>query len=89
MQQIFNYFLFYPPDGSPGKNGGALKIACFAFRFLALFIVSAYSGVLISFLAVRQPRIPFQNLQEFIKDGTYLMGARTSQYTYTYFAVRL
>lgn len=52
-------------------------------------MISAYSGVLISFLAIRQPQIPFQTLEEFVKDGSYIGGARKGVYVHEHFKVNL
>ncbi|XP_053593783.1 glutamate receptor ionotropic, kainate 2 [Microplitis demolitor] len=49
----------------------SLRIAYFSMFISALVISAAYSAALISFLTVSTDNMPFNNLDEFIEDGTY------------------
>lgn len=66
--------------GSQEFKNSSFRVACFSFRFLALFIIPSYSAVIISFIAVRIPHIPFQNMDEFFKDGTYKLASQNGNF---------
>lgn len=50
-------------------------------------VSAAYSAVLISFLAVRTPVLPFSDLHGFLEDGTYKLSVVTGNAEYDYFKV--
>lgn len=46
----------------------------FMLRIPPLYLVFAYSGVIISFITVRIITLPFQDLDGLIQDGSYKLG---------------
>lgn len=53
----------------------------------ALVMIAAYSGALISFIAVEQPRLPFKSLAELVRDGSYRILVSRDTASYRYFEV--
>lgn len=45
----------------------------------ALFLVPAYSAVLLTFMIVPIVKLPFTDMQSFVQDGTYKLGFSTQQ----------
>lgn len=43
-------------------------------RLAALFIVPAYSGAILSFILHPVVKLPFNNVKEFVEDGSYQLG---------------
>jgi hypothetical protein len=54
---------------------------------VGVVLLASYSGALISFLAVKHTVLPFETLQELVRDGTYKFYL-TSGDLLTYFRVR-
>lgn len=67
----------------------SLRIAYFSMFISALVISAAYSAALISFLTVSTDNMPFNNLDEFIEDGTYKFLVLKDSADYDLFSVRL
>lgn len=63
------------------------RIACYTIRILAMFVVPAYSAIIISFLAISVLKIPFRNLEEFKMDGRYKLLVPIGSYMDYYFKV--
>lgn len=50
-------------------------------------IIPAYSGSIISYLTVLNPKIPFTDLESLAADGTYKVYTVDHNYTRTFFQV--
>lgn len=66
----------------------SLRILNFTFKLTALIIVPAYGGDLTSYLAIKLPKIPFNNLEEFVKNGRYILLYHKGHFLKRHFAVR-
>lgn len=64
------------------------RIIIITIRFLALFIIPAYGAVITSFLAVKIVQMPFRNLEEFVKNGKYLILLESPSFIKNYFSVK-
>lgn len=45
-----------------------------ASRITALIITPLYTGAILSFLLTQTIKLPFNNVQEFVQDGSYKLG---------------
>ncbi|OXU28208.1 hypothetical protein TSAR_008341 [Trichomalopsis sarcophagae] len=68
------------PSASP------MRIAYFTILVTAVILLAVYSACLISYLTVTSPSLPFSNLHEFAKDGTYKLIAFQQSADYDLFA---
>lgn len=57
--------------GSKPSRFASHRIATFSGRVLAVFIVPAFSASLMSVLLLKTPNAPFDDLEQFARDGTY------------------
>nr|CAD7463067.1 unnamed protein product [Timema tahoe] len=57
-----------PPKSAP------CRIVCVLTYLTAVVLLAAYSGSLISFITVKKTNLPFTNLEELYKDGSYQFG---------------
>ena len=77
---------------SGGRRGdpdaGSSRMALIITRIPPLFLVLAYSGIIISFITVRIIQPPFQNLEQLIEDGTFKIGYQNLSYSETWLKVR-
>lgn len=64
--------IFFFADGSRTIT---FKIVLFALRFTAMFIIASYEAVILSFLTVQLPEIPFTNIEEFAKNKEYQLNS--------------
>lgn len=65
----------------------SFRILSITFQATALFLVPAYGAVIISFLTVRKPDVPFRNVEEFVENGQYVLGVHNVVIMNTYFQV--
>lgn len=72
LQFQTNNFSFSGGHDPPGEV--TFRIMTMASRLSALFIVSAYTGAILSFILVPKFEYPFGNVKEFVEDGSYLLG---------------
>lgn len=50
------------------------RISAIMSRLVALLVISVYSATLLSFVKVRSLRLPFQDIEGLVKDGTFKVG---------------
>lgn len=67
-------FGFFLTGGDDDPQNFSLRLVTIAMRIVALFIVPAYTGALLSFILTPSIKLPFENVQEFVEDGTYKAG---------------
>lgn len=67
----------------------SFRIICFSLRIMAVFIMFSYNAVIVSYLAIKIPLIPFRNLEGFSKDGRYLLSIPDQSFMHVYFKVIL
>lgn len=53
------------------SNKLSMRLAIFSIYISSLIITSAYSASLISFLTLSKTKLPFSNLEGYVKDGSY------------------
>lgn len=58
-------------SGSDGPKNLSFRIIDISLRFLAIFSMNSYGAVIISFLTLKFPIIPFSNLNEFFEVNEY------------------
>lgn len=63
--------IFLNQDGEKTPECALVKIVIMATRIVALFIVPAYTGAILSFLVSPSIKMPFSDVEEFAKDGTF------------------
>lgn len=69
------------PKAAPGR------ILVISSYLVSVVVLTAYSGALISFIAVEIPRVPFHSLGELVKDSSYTVQVVKDTAAYMYFAV--
>ncbi|XP_015511066.2 probable glutamate receptor isoform X1 [Neodiprion lecontei] len=57
-----------------------------AIHLTAVILLAAYSGALVSFLAVQMFTMPFTTMEGLLKDGTYKFGVVSSSAEYNFFS---
>lgn len=95
MSNKYN-FLFYNAfqnhwliDGSRQPKENSIRITIITTRLIALFLVPAYSALLLKFILYPNIKLPFTNMQSFVQDGTYKLGFATSERWHQFFNVIL
>lgn len=67
---------FCNQSGNDYMQNISLRIACLATRMNAFIIVSCFGAVVISYIAVEIPNVPFTNLEEFLQNGKFKLVLR-------------
>jgi hypothetical protein len=72
---VLNNTIYICVTGQPVvfKNASS-RIVIFASYITSLVLMAAYSAFLISSLAVQDRNLPFRDLQELLRDGSYRLG---------------
>ncbi|KAJ9583198.1 hypothetical protein L9F63_022469 [Diploptera punctata] len=68
---------------TPTNTSG--RVVFVSIYLTSVVILCCYSGSLISYIATHYYTLPFNDLEEFLKDGTYKMGVLKSSGDLTYF----
>lgn len=61
-------------DGAGDPEIKSIRITIITTRFLALFIVPAYSAFLLTYLLQPNIQLPFKDMKGLVKDGSYKIG---------------
>ncbi|KDR16868.1 hypothetical protein L798_08610 [Zootermopsis nevadensis] len=56
------------------------RLVCAVTHFTMVVILAAYSASLVSYLAFRQPVLPFSTFSELLNDSTYQLGVHAASY---------
>ena len=65
--------IFCNQSNEEGNETNSLKIVLLMMNILGFVIVNSFGAVITAFLSVKIPIIPFNNLEEFGKDGGYIL----------------
>lgn len=79
--------IFYILAGSLRVSYTPLYISYLMPYLLAIILTQHYSGSLLSYLTVKQAKIPFNNLEGIIQDGSYKLSLLNGTYNLFYFYV--
>lgn len=66
--------------GYENLNDIKFKIVSITLQITALFMIPAFGAEITSYLTVAVPQIPFNNLDEFIANGEYIMMVREGSF---------
>ena len=69
----------------------SIRVCNFIFRFFGIFIIQAFSTELASYLSLQIFNLPFNSLEEFVKNGKYRLLIRDEPIllVFRYFAVSM
>lgn len=65
------------------------RLVCAVTHFTMVVILAAYSASLVSYLAFRQPVLPFSTFSELLNDSTYQLGVHAASYIGKFDMVRV
>lgn len=76
-------------DGGETIKERYIRMTVITTRFVALFIVPAYSAFILSFILYPNVKLPFEDMKGLVKDKTYKLGFSTQEGWDDWFRVSL
>lgn len=73
-ENLFLVFEIFCNQSNENTDQFSLKIMFLLFNIIGLVIVSSFGAVITSFLSVEIPKIPFKDLDGFIRNGQYKLN---------------
>lgn len=68
---IYNNFIL---DLSNPPKSVSIRLVMITVRFVALFIIPAYSGFLLTYILFQNIEFPFNDIKGLVEDGSYKIG---------------
>jgi hypothetical protein len=70
-----------------GPRLNSCRVVYLTTYLTAVVMLASYSATLISFLTVRTAKLPFNDIEEFLKDGTHKLGTLEQSTVLNFFRV--